>query len=159
MSIFDMDERLLELAELVDFVYTPLVDCKEFPENVDAVLVTGSVSYNEDIEKLFKIRERSTIVVALGDCAVSGNVPVMRNPYKVAQVLERSFIETADINPQIPKKLVPELIPYVKPVHEIIDVDVFVTGCPPSAAIIDYVLTELVAGRKPDLSDKTRPGA
>jgi NAD-reducing hydrogenase small subunit len=159
MSIFDMDERLLELADHVDFVYTPLVDHKEFPQDVDVVLLTGSVSYDEDSEKLTKMRKRSRIVVALGDCAVSGNVPVMRNPFKVSEVLERSYIETADVNPQIPTKLVPELNPYVKPIHEVIKVDVFVQGCPPSADIVYYVLTELVAGRMPDLSDKTRPGA
>jgi NAD-reducing hydrogenase small subunit len=159
MSIFDMDERLLELAEQVDFVYTPLVDTKEFPEEVDVAIVTGSVSYDEDLEKLQQVRARTKTLVSLGDCAVSGNVPTKRNPYKVADVLDHSFIDLATEQQQIPQQSLPQLLPYVRPLHEVVDVDVFVQGCPPSADLIYYVLTELVAGRTPDLADKMRPGA
>jgi NAD-reducing hydrogenase small subunit len=159
MSIFDMDERLLDLAEVVDFVYTPLVDHKTFPEEVDVTIVTGSVSYDEDLEKLFKIRERTEILVALGDCAVAGNVPTMRNPYKVADVLDHAYIDLATENQQLPSVSLPKLLPFVRPVHEIVPVDLFVQGCPPAADLIYYVLTELVAGRTPDLEDKMRPGA
>jgi NAD-reducing hydrogenase small subunit len=159
MSFIDMDERLLDLAEFIDLVYSPLVDLKDFPDDVDVTLIEGAVSYDEDFEKLHHIRERTKILVALGDCAVGGNVPAMRNPFTVPEVLERAFIETATVNPQIPSEIVPRLNPYVKPLHDVVDVDVFVQGCPPSADLIYYVLTELVAGRTPDLSDKTRPGA
>lgn len=159
MSIIDMDERLLELAEVVDFVYTPLVDQKEFPEEVDVTVVTGSVSYDEDLEKLHKIRQRTKILVALGDCAVAGNVPTLRNPYKVADILNHTFIDLATENQQLPSVSLPTMLPFVRPVHEIVPVDLFVQGCPPSADLIYYVLTELVAGRTPDLEDKMRPGA
>ena len=83
MSFLDMDERLIELAALVDLVHSPLVDTKEFPENVDVVLVEGAVSSEEDLEKIQKIRERSRILVSLGDCAVTANVPSMRNRFSV----------------------------------------------------------------------------
>ena len=159
MSIFDMDERLIELAEHVEFVYSPLVDHKEIPEDVDVFIVTGAVSYDEDLEKLHKIRTRSKIVISLGDCAVAGNVPTMRNPFPVAEVMNRAYIETADVNPGYPTEIVPRLLPFVRPVHEIVDVDIFVQGCPPAPDVIYYVLTELIAGRTPDLSDRTRPGA
>lgn len=159
MSIFDMDERLLELAEKVEFVYTPLVDQKEFPDEVDVAIVTGAVSYDEDLEKLRKVRERTRTLVSLGDCAVSGNVPTKRNPYQVSDVLEHSFIDLSTEQQQIPQRSLPQLRPTVRPVHEVVDVDLFVQGCPPSADLIYYVLTELVAGNLPDLSDKMRPGA
>jgi len=159
MSIIDMDERLLELAEVVDFVYTPLVDHKEFPEGVDVTIVTGAVGYDEDLEKLHKIRARTKLLVALGDCAVAGNVPTMRNPFKVSDILEHSYIELATVNQEIPGVSLPKMLPFVRPVHEIVHVDLFVQGCPPSADLIYYVLTELVAGRMPDLEDKMRPGA
>lgn len=159
MSIFDMDERLLELAEHIEFVYTPLVDQKEFPEEVDVTIVTGSVSYDEDLEKLRKIRKRTKILVALGDCAVAGNVPTKRNPFKVDDILENTYIELSTTHQQIPSISLPRMLPYVGPVHEIVDVDLFVQGCPPSADLIYYVLTELIAGRTPDLTDKMRPGA
>jgi NAD-reducing hydrogenase small subunit len=159
MSFLDMDERLIELAALVDLVHSPLVDTKEFPENVDVVLVEGAVSSEEDSEKIQKIRERSSILVSLGDCAVTANVPSMRNRFSVAAVEDRAYIENAQLNQQVPREVIPRLLPKSRPVHEFVTVDVFVPGCPPSAETIHFVLTELLAGRMPDLTDKTRFGA
>jgi NAD-reducing hydrogenase small subunit len=81
MSFLDMDERLVELFQQADLVYSPLVDLKEFPEEVDITLVEGAVSSEEDLHKIRMVRERTKILVAFGDCAVTGNVPSMRNPF------------------------------------------------------------------------------
>lgn len=159
MSILDMDERLIEVAGLADLVYSPLVDTKEYPENVDVVLVEGAVSTEEDLEKIRKIRQRTKILVSLGDCAVTANVPSMRNRFPVEAVEHRAYIENAQFNQQVPRNVVPPLLPNSRPVHEFVKVDVFVPGCPPSADTIHFVLTELLAGRIPDLTDKTRFGA
>jgi NAD-reducing hydrogenase small subunit len=159
MSFLDMDERLIELAALVDLVHSPLIDTKEFPENVDVALVEGAVSSEEDLGKIQKIRERSRILVSLGDCAVTANVPSMRNRFSVTAVEHRAYIENAQLNQQVPREVVPRLLPKSRPVHEFVTVDVFVPGCPPSAETIHFVLTELLAGRMPDLTDKTRFGA
>ena len=159
MSALDMDERWIELAGLVDLVYSPLVDAKEYPENVDVVLVEGAVSSEEDLEKIQKIRERTKILVSLGDCAVTANVPSMRNRFPVAEVEHRAYIENAQLNQQVPRQVIPALLPKSRPVHEFVDVDVFVPGCPPSAETIHFVLMELLAGRMPDLAAKTRFGA
>ena len=80
MSFLDMDERLLELGQRADLVYSPLVDAKEYPEGVDVCLVEGAVSSDEDLAKIKAIRDRTRILVAFGDCAVTSNVPGMRNP-------------------------------------------------------------------------------
>lgn len=159
MSLIDLDERLIELAGVVDIVYSPLVDHKEYPEHVTVALVEGAVSSEEDLHKIRMIRERTDILVAFGDCAVAANVPALRNPFKVEDILARGYIETPEITDGVPDQLIPALLPYVRPIQEYVDVDVFMQGCPPSADVIYYVLTELVAGRMPDLSDKTRPGA
>ncbi len=159
MSLLDMDERLIDLMQLVELVYSPLVDTKEYPENVDVVLIEGAVSSTEDVEKIHKIRQRSKFLVALGDCAVTSNVPSMRNRFKVEDVLHRAYIENAQLHQQIPSEVIPPLLPHSRPVHEFVKVDLFVPGCPPEADAIHFVLTELVAGRVPDLTGKTHFGA
>lgn len=159
MSFLDMDERLVELAQLVEVVYSPLVDPKQFPDSVDVTLVEGAVSSDEDLEKIRHIREHTKYLISLGDCAVTGNVPSMRNPFKVDEVLNRAYIENASVQPQIPNVSVPTLLPRVRPVHSVVKVDVYVPGCPPSADTIHYVLTELLRGEIPDLSNRSRFGA
>lgn len=159
MSFLDLDERLLAVGELADLVYSPLVDHKVFPEGVDITLVEGAVSSEEDLHKIKLIRERTKILVSLGDCAVTANVPAMRNPFLTRTVYDRAYRENVTFDPGIPDQGVPKLLPYVRPVHEIIPVDVFVPGCPPSADAIYSIVTELLEGRVPRVSDKTRFGA
>jgi NAD-reducing hydrogenase small subunit len=159
MSILDLDERLLELAGKMDLVFSPLVDIKEFPENVDVTLVEGAVSSEEDLEKIQKVRARSRLLVSLGDCAVTANVPSMRNPFSAQAVLDRAYVENATLNPGAPREVVPPLLPQARPIHEFVKVDMFVPGCPPSADTIYTVLTEILAGRTPKMSTLTRFGA
>jgi NAD-reducing hydrogenase small subunit len=159
MSFLDIDERLLDIAPHVDLVYSPLVDTKDYPENVDVVLVEGAVSSEEDLEKIRLVRSRTKILVALGDCAVTSNVPGMRNRFPVADVEARAYLENAEHNRSIPCKVIPPLLPKSRPIHEYVKVDVFVPGCPPCADTIFFVLSELLAGRVPDLSGKTHFGA
>jgi len=158
MSFLDIDERLIALAGKADLVFSPLVDVKAFPDNVDVTLVEGAVSSEEDREKIRLVRRRTKILVSLGDCAVTGNIPSMRNPYQTDAVLRRAYIENARPDSEIPTKVVPALLARVRPVHEVVKVDVFIPGCPPSADTIFYALSELVEGRSPDLTDRTRFG-
>jgi NAD-reducing hydrogenase small subunit len=159
MSFLDIDERLIDLAEKVDLVYSPLVDAKEFPPDVDVTLVEGAVSSEEDLHKIKIVREHTKTLVSLGDCAITANVPAMRNPFTTKSVYARAYIENVTLEPGVPDEVVPRLLPYARPVHEFVPVDVFVPGCPPSADTIFYALTELLEGRNPELSSRTRFGA
>jgi NAD-reducing hydrogenase small subunit len=152
MSLIDLDERLLDIFERADLVYSPLVDIKEYPEDVDVCLVEGAVSSEEDLHKIKMVRERTKTIFAFGDCAVTSNVPGMRNPIGVQPLLDRAYIENVAVNPQIPTQVVPKLLPVARPVHLVIPVDVFLPGCPPSADLIYNLLDDLLAGRVPDVT-------
>lgn len=159
MSFLDMDERLVDLALLIDVVYSPLVDAKELPEQVDLGILEGSISNSDDLDKAKAFRKHCKLLISLGDCAVNGNVPAMRNPFKLGDVIDRAYRETVDVQPQTPCVEVPTLLARVVPIHNVVPVDVFVPGCPPPADAIWYVLTELIAGRTPDISKVTKFGA
>jgi NAD-reducing hydrogenase small subunit len=158
MSVLDIDEAIIAIAKRIEVVYGPLVDAQEFPKAVDVVLIEGAISSQEDLEKVRTIRQRSKLVVALGDCAVTGNVPAMRNQIVPRKLLERIYIEGVQENPGIPTEGVPALLRHAIPVHEVVKVDLHVPGCPPPAAAIAFVLGELLDGRVPDLSSKVKFG-
>jgi NAD-reducing hydrogenase small subunit len=154
MSLLDTDQRLVEIAPLIDLVYGPLVDIKEFPEGVDVTLVEGAVSSEEDLHKIRQVRARTRILVSLGDCAVTGNVPAMRNKFGAQAVLKRAYLENSTLDAQVPREIIPQLLPFSRPVHELVTVDVFVPGCPPPADLIFSVLNDLLQGRVPNPAAK-----
>jgi NAD-reducing hydrogenase small subunit len=154
MSLLDTDQRIVDIAPLIDLVYGPLVDLKEFPEGVDVTLVEGAISSEEDLHKILEIRARTRILVSLGDCAVTGNVPAMRNKFGPQAVLKRAYLENATLDAQVPREIIPRLLPVSRPVHEVVAVDVFVPGCPPPADLIFSVLSDLLQGRMPNPAAK-----
>jgi len=158
MSLLDMDELILNVAKKADVVYSPLVDAQEFPKQVDVTVVEGAVSSQEDLEKIKKIRQRTKLLVSLGDCAVTGNVPAMRNSHPARKMLERIYIEGAQENRVVPMDGVPALLRHAVPLHEVVKVDLHVPGCPPGAKSIAYVLGELLEGRMPSLGSKVKFG-
>jgi len=157
MSFLDLDEWLFELAERVEMVFSPVAsDVKRFPEGVDLCLVEGAVANRDNLALARTLRARSRLVVSFGDCAISANVPGLRNlcapPGETAQaVLERGYRELADHGGALPHApgIVPELLPKVLPLHEVIRVDLYLPGCPPSAERIRAALEPLLAGEWP----------
>jgi NAD-reducing hydrogenase small subunit len=147
MSFLDLDERLIELAGRVQLMASPLTDYKDFPE-ADITLVEGAVVNEENLEQIRKIRERTKILISFGDCAVTGNVPAMRNLFGLEDVLDRAYRETATVVAGIPEGnvAVPRLLPRVRPVHEVVKVDHFLPGCPPSADEIFHLVAALLDG-------------
>lgn len=157
MSFLDLDEFLLELAQRVDLVFSPIVDIKEYPHNVDACLVEGAVCNEEHLETARKIRRRTRHVISFGDCAVTGNVSAIRNQLGLRSadnILQRAYIESADLNQQIPEErgIVPPLLNRVTPLHEVIHVDFYLPGCPPPAPRIKSFLLQLLEGKTPVLA-------
>lgn len=157
MSFLDLDEWLMELAKMADIVYTPLIDVKVFPENVDVTLVEGAVANEDHFHFIQLVRARSRILISFGDCAVTGNVTALRNSIGSAlSVLERGYLELATIHPQIPSQhdIVPRLLERVRPVHQVVPVDYYLPGCPPPAEGIRCVLESVAQGKPPHLEGR-----
>ena len=157
MSFLDLDEFLVDLVEKVEIVYSPVVDMKEYPENVDVCLIEGAICNEDNLELLHKIRKRTKVLVSFGDCAVTANVPAIRNQLGLGNtesVLQRAYIENAQDNPCIPKLegIVPPLLPRVLPVHEVVHVEYFLPGCPPPADRIKALVSQMLAGVEPKLT-------
>jgi NAD-reducing hydrogenase small subunit len=148
MSLLDMDAAIISLAQKIDLVHGPLVDAQEFPEDVDVTLVEGAVSSQDDLNKLQKIRQRTHLLIALGDCAVTGNVPAMRNSIPVNKLLQRIYVEGAQEGKVVPTDGVPPLLKQARPLREFVKVDLSLPGCPPPAKTIAAVISDLVDGKK-----------
>ncbi|MCB0075922.1 MAG: NADP oxidoreductase [Anaerolineales bacterium] len=148
MSFLDLDERLVELAEVAELVYSPIADVKEFPEAVDITLVEGAVANVDHLELAQQIRERSRIVASFGDCAVTGNVTSLRNRIPVPDLLNQVYQGGPGAIPrQSPDDpIMPALLPTVLPLHQVIEVDAFVPGCPPDPDRIWAAVRALIFG-------------
>jgi NAD-reducing hydrogenase small subunit len=148
MSFLDLDEWLLELAAQADLVYSPILDVKEYPEGVDVALVEGAVANQDHLEQILTIRRRTRVLVSFGDCAVTGNVTAIRNQLGTAEpFLRRAYLDGVDHQPQLPNDpgIVPVLLDRVLPVHQVVPVEHYLPGCPPSADRIRAVLERLLA--------------
>jgi NAD-reducing hydrogenase small subunit len=164
MAFLDLDEWLLELADRAQIVYCPLLlDQKTYPEAVDVCLVEGGVGNRANLEQALLLRRHTRTVVSYGDCAVSTNVPGLRNPLlhltggSAAAVLERSYRQLATL-PGMPRTresapgaadAVPELLEQVLPLHAVIPVEVWLPGCPPPLPRLRALLESLLRGEPP----------
>lgn len=154
MSLLDMDERLATVLELADLRSSPITDLKEPDESgVDVGVLEGGINNSANQEVAERMRKRCKVLVALGDCAVFGGVPAMRNFFTIEESLKRAYIEAESVDesgkiPDDPELAVPMK---VHALQDIVPVDVFVPGCPPDADTIFYVLAELAQGRVPEI--------
>ena len=158
MSLLDIDERILDVAKLADIVKCPIVDGKELP-NVDITLVEGSVTSDEHWHEIRHIRQQSKLVVAFGDCAITTNITGMRNYFTKQEVIDQSYVHAPsnDGKGEMPShKALLKLHDKVVPLHEVVKVDYYIPGCPPSADTIFYVLFELLNDRVPHLGQERK---
>jgi NAD-reducing hydrogenase small subunit len=148
MSILDIDERILDLVQLVEFDRTPITDVKQIGQ-CDLGLIEGGVANAENVEVLREFREHCKILVAVGACAINGGIPAMRNQFTVKECLDEAYLNGIGVaNPHVPDDPeIPLLLNKVHPIHEVVKVDYFLPGCPPSADAIWTFLTELIGGK------------
>lgn len=156
MSLLDMDERLIELLQRIELRATPITDLKHPDEDgVDIGLLEGAVANSSTEEVARRMRSRCRTLVALGDCAVFGGLPTMRNATTSAVALRRAYVETeSTVDGMVPQHEDLAVMQEVRPLDQVVPVDVYLPGCPPSADAIYYVLNELAEGRQPTLRGK-----
>jgi len=152
MSLLDIDEVLIDLIDRIELANSPLTDLKTFPEaGVDVTLIEGAVANEEHLEVVRTARERSKLIISLGDCAVTGNVPALRNGTLPDAMIEAIYGPARTTNGALPYEVVPHLLERVRPVHEVIPVDLFLHGCPPPAGVIAKAVLALTEGKAPEL--------
>jgi NAD-reducing hydrogenase small subunit len=151
MSFLDIDETLVDLAGVLEFNSSPITDIKEFSP-VDVGMVEGSVGNTHDEEVLKKIRANCKILIALGDCACFGGINCMRNLVDTSDIMARCYATESTVKDGVMpgSEDLPKLIAE-RPLNQVVKVDCYIPGCPPSAANILYVLKELLQGRIPVL--------
>lgn len=157
MSFLDIDERILELIELADFNKSPVNDIKKFTQQCDIGLIEGGCCNNENVHVLKDFRKHCKILVSVGECAIMGGLPALRNGLSVSECLEEAYLNgpsTKDANPEgiMPNDVeIPILLDKVYPCHEVVKMDYFLPGCPPDAELIWRALTALINGKEMDL--------
>lgn len=151
MSLLDIDERILELIDVVEFDRSPINDIKDFSAHCDVGLVEGACATEENVVVLRAMRRNCDVLVNVGDCAVMGGICTMRNPCGLEACLDEAYRSGPTVhNPQdeIPAdRELPLLLDRVVPCHEVVEIDHHVPGCPPPADALWAVLTQLIEGR------------
>ena len=151
MSLLDIDERILDLAELVEFHKSPINDIKVFADRCAVGLIEGGCCNQENVKVLEDFRRHCDVLVSVGDCATMGGIPAMRNMIPLRECMEEAFVGGATVyNPEglIPNdKELPLLLNKVYPCHEVVKIDYFLPGCPPSADTLWEALVALLEGR------------
>jgi len=155
MSLLDIDERILALAELVEFHKSPINDIKEFQARCLVGLIEGGCCNEENVETLRKFRKHCDILISLGDCATMGGIPAMRNNIPLQECLEEAYLNGPTVyNPdkQIPNDPeIPLLLNKVYPAHEVVKIDYYLPGCPPSADTLWEALVALLHNKPIEL--------
>lgn len=153
MSLLDIDERILQLAEVAEFDRSPITDIKHCSESVDIGLIEGGVCNAENVHVLREFRKSCKILVAVGACAINGGLPSLRNHLDLEECLKEAYLDGIGVeNPHIPNDPeLPLLLNKVHPIHEVVKVDYFLPGCPPSADVFWKFLTDLASGQQPSL--------
>jgi NAD-reducing hydrogenase small subunit len=155
MSVLDIDERILQLVELVEFDKSPVNDIKKFTERCAVGLIEGGCCNQENVEVLRYFRENCDILVAVGDCATMGGIPAMRNNVPLQECMDEAYRDGPTVhNPsgQLPNDPeLPLLLDRVYPAQDIVKIDYFLPGCPPPADAIWAALVALLTDKPIEL--------
>jgi len=151
MSLLDIDDRIVKLIELVDFDKSPIDDIKKFSGPVDVGIIEGGCASQENVEVLQSFRKHCKVLIAVGECALTGGIPSMRNTVSLKECMEEAYLNGPSVVdgvlPNDPD--IPLMLDKVYPLHEVVKIDYFIPGCPPPADAFWEALTALLSGKEP----------
>ena len=136
MSLLDIDEAILDVAEIVEFHKSPINDIKKFSKRCDIGLVEGGCCNTDNIEVLRAFRENCDILVSVGECAIWGGLPAMRNTVPIEECLQEAYLNS--ITSEEGEKIIPhhedipKILDKVYPNHALVKIDYHIPGCPPN---------------------------
>ncbi len=156
MSLLDIDERILDLIELVEFNKSPVDDIKYFTKKCDIGLIEGGCCNSENVELLHEFRKQCKILISFGECAIMGGLPALRNGLSIKECFDEAYLNgptvKTNVNRIIPNdEELPVILDKVYPCHEIVKIDYFIPGCPPRADLIWDALVALIQGSEMQL--------
>ncbi len=156
MSLLDIDERIIDVVQHATLTSTPITDLKHPPiEGVTVGILEGCINNSANERVAIEMRKRCKLLIALGDCAVFGGIPTLRNCANKEACLRRAYVETeSTVDGHVPDDPELAVMQDARGVDQVVTVDIYVPGCPPPADAIFHVFKELFEGRMPKLSGK-----
>ena len=152
MSLLDIDERILQLVELIDFDRSPINDIKSIAGRCAVGIIEGGCCNEENVHVLKHFREHCDMLISTGDCATMGGIPAMRNTIPVQECLDVAYLSGPTVyNPigKVPSDPeIPQLLDKVYPCDQVVKMDYHIPGCPPSADTLWHALTALLQGKE-----------
>jgi len=148
MSMLDIDLGLLDLIEVVQFDKSPITDIKKFSKRCDIGIIEGGCSNTHNFEVLRAFRENCDILVSVGECAIWGGLPALRNTIPLEDCLKEAYLDslTSEENETIipNHEDIPKILNKVYSNHEIVKIDYHIPGCPPNSNHIWNVIKNIL---------------
>ena len=152
MSLLDIDLGLVDIIEFVEFNKSPINDIKEFTKRCDLGLIEGGCCNSENVEVLREFRKKCDVLVAVGECSIWGGLPAMRNTIPLHECLEEAYLNcmsTKEGEYVVPyHEDLPKILDKVYACNEIVEIDHFIPGCPPSAEHIWKAVQNILWGEQ-----------
>ncbi len=156
MSLLDLDLKILELIDLVEFNRSPLTDFKKITQHCDIGIIEGGCCNDENVHTLIEFRKNCDILISVGECAIMGGLPALRNQFSLKDCLEEAYLKvptTVQGNALIPHhEDLPKILHKIYPCHHVVKIDYFLPGCPPSSDALWQSLTNIMSGKSDTLS-------
>jgi len=166
IAVLDIDEKILDVADAVNIVFWPVAidtkykDVKAMEDGfIDVCFFNGAVRTSEQEEMAKLLRRKSKTLISFGSCAYSGGIPGLANLYSRTEIFETAYLDNpstvgktvpkTDVEVKEGKLTLPEFYDSVKALHQVVEVDYFLPGCPPPTELIVNAVEAILSDNLP----------